>query len=327
MPDLRIAIVHIGFFALAAWRLRGARALAGRRRHARIDAEGGSVFLRQGRDGDGYWMLDPVDRRSSPRSASPPNMVTLFSLLPAAGAAWRSRFGWFGLAAVLAVIARASATSSTACWRARRGRPPTRARCFDAAVDRYGEFFFLGGLVYYYRDARSVLFIVLARARRLVHGQLRDRQGRGDGRRRRRAAPCAGPSAPCTSIVGAAFTPASRGALFATSPSLALHELPIILALRSSRVVANVSVRASGSCAIVDALRAKDEVPPAQRSRAVDARGPDRRKPDAAGRAGPERRWRRRRAPPPRSGAPSRFSAVDPPPRHGGASPPSSTTA
>ena len=33
---------------------------------------------------------------------------------------------------------------------------------FDAAVDRYGEMFFFGGLVYYYRDHDQVLFIVLA---------------------------------------------------------------------------------------------------------------------------------------------------------------------
>ena len=32
----------------------------------------------------------------------------------------------------------------------------------DAAVDRYGEFFLLGGLVYYYRTHDQVLFIVLA---------------------------------------------------------------------------------------------------------------------------------------------------------------------
>ena len=64
-------------------------AIVGRRRHARTDADGGSVFLGKRAMEMAYWMLDPViDFLAALRIT--PNMVTLFSLLPAAGAGSRS---------------------------------------------------------------------------------------------------------------------------------------------------------------------------------------------------------------------------------------------
>ena len=60
-------------------------------------------------------------------------------------------------------------------------------------------------------------------------------------------------------IFGAAFTPLSK-AVFANSPSLAVHELPIILALTIVAVVSNISVLQRLG-AIIDALRARDKAP------------------------------------------------------------------
>ena len=57
-------------------------------------------------------------------------------------------------------------------------------------------------------------------------------------------------------MVGAALTPVAS-ALFADSPSLALRELPIILALTIVAVVANISA-VQRLAAIAAALRARD---------------------------------------------------------------------
>ena len=58
-------------------------------------------------------------------------------------------------------------------------------------------------------------------------------------------------------IFGAAFTPFAK-VVFANSPSLALHELPIILALTIVAVVSNISV-VQRFGAIIDLLRAEGQ--------------------------------------------------------------------
>jgi hypothetical protein len=121
--DLYIAVANIVFFfgLLGAYLIR--IALVGRRRHARTDADGGSLFLNKRTMEMVYWILDPViDFLAALRIT--PNMVTLFSLLPAAGRSASAGSGsppcwrWW----------RPSATSSTACWPARPACRRARAR-------------------------------------------------------------------------------------------------------------------------------------------------------------------------------------------------------
>ena len=233
MFDLYIAIGNITFFfvLLAAYLIRSA--IIGRRRHARADADGGSVFLDKRTMEMVYWLLDPViDFLSALRIT--PNMVTLFSLVPAAGAGIALANGWFGLASMLLVM-------STFCdildglLARKTGVSSNAGEVIDAAVDRYAEMFWFGGLVYYYRSHDQVLFIVLAAiigsfmvsyatAKAEAMGVAAPR---GTMRRGERAAYL---------IFGAAFTPVSK-ALFANSASLALHECPIILTLTIIAVV------------------------------------------------------------------------------------------
>ena len=160
MADLFIALGMIGIFAVlvAAYALR--TLVAGRVRHARTDADGGSVFLNKPTMEMVYWILDPIiDFVAALRIT--PNMVTLFSLLPALGAGVAIGFGWFGLATALAVL-------STFCdiidglLARKTGLSSGAGEVIDAAADRYGELFMFGGLVYYYRTHDQVLFIVLA---------------------------------------------------------------------------------------------------------------------------------------------------------------------
>ena len=256
MFDLTIAIANIVFFfaLLGAYLIRSA--IIGRRRHSRADADGGSVFLNKRTMEMVYWILDPViDFLAALRIT--PNMVTLFSLVPAAGAGVALAFGWFGLASVLAVMA-------TFCdildgLLARKTRVSSGAgEVVDAAVDRYGEMFWFGGLVYYYRSHDQVLFIVLAAIIGSFMVSYATAKAEAMGVAAPRGAMRRGERAAYL-IFGAAFTPVSK-AVFANSPSLAVHELPIILALTIVAVVSNISVLQRLG-AIIDALRARDKAP------------------------------------------------------------------
>ena len=274
MFDLYIAIANIAFFfgLLAVYLLRSA--IVGRRHHARTDADGGSVFLNMRTMEMVYWILEPIiDFLAALRIT--PNMVTLFSLLPAAGAGVAIAFGWFGLASVLAVMATFCDILDGLLAR-KTGVSSSGGEVIDAAVDRYGEFFLLAGLVYYYRSHDQVLFIVLAA---IVGGFMVSyatakakamgvTAPRGAMRRGERGAYL---------IFGAAFTPVAK-AVFANSPSLALHESPIILALTIVAVVSNISV-VQRLVAVIEALRAKEKTPPAA---APESGEPIGSKPDAS---------------------------------------------
>jgi CDP-diacylglycerol--glycerol-3-phosphate 3-phosphatidyltransferase len=252
--DLYIAIANIVFFfgLLGAYLIR--TALVGRRRTARTEADGGSVFLRKPTMEMVYWILEPIiDFLAAIRIT--PNMVTLFSLMPAAGAGVALGFGWFGIASVLAVMATFCDILDGLLAR-KTGLSSAAGEVIDAAADRYGEMFFFGGLVYYYRTHDQVLFIVLlaivgsfmvsyATAKAEAMGVPAPR---GAMRRGERAAYL---------IFGSAFTPVAQ-ALFATSPSLAVRELPIILTTTIIAVVSNISVVQRFS-AINDLLRAKEK--------------------------------------------------------------------
>jgi CDP-diacylglycerol---glycerol-3-phosphate 3-phosphatidyltransferase len=252
--DLYIAIANIVFFfsLLGVYLLRSA--IVGRRRHARADADGGSVFLNKRTMEMVYWILEPViDFLAALRIT--PNMVTLFSLLPAAGAGVALAGGWFGLASLLAVVATFCDILDGLLAR-KTGVSSNAGEVIDAAVDRYGEMFWFGGLVYYYRSHDQVLFIVLAAIVGSFMVSYATAKAEAMGVAAPRGAMRRGERAAYL-IFGAAFTPVSK-ALFANSASLALHECPIILTVTIIAVVSNISV-VQRFGAIIEALRAKDK--------------------------------------------------------------------
>ena len=258
MFDLYIAIANIAFFfsLLGVYLLRSA--IVGRRRHARADADGGSVFLNKRTMEMVYWILEPViDFLAALRIT--PNMVTLFSLLPAAGAGVALACGWFGLASLLAVVATFCDILDGLLAR-KTGVSSNAGEVIDAAVDRYGEMFWFGGLVYYYRAHDQVLFIVLAAIVGSFMVSYATAKAEAMGVTAPRGAMRRGERAAYL-IFGAAFTPVSK-ALFANSASLALHECPIILTVTIIAVVSNISV-VQRFGAIIEALRAKDKAPAA----------------------------------------------------------------
>ncbi|HXI56629.1 MAG TPA: CDP-alcohol phosphatidyltransferase family protein [Polyangia bacterium] len=212
--------------------------MRGRARHARTDADGGSVFLNKASMEFGYWILGPtIDWLAALRVT--PNQITALSLIPATIAGVAAGFGWFGLACVMAtsaaygdildgLLARKLGTSSDA------------GEVLDAAVDRYGEFVFLGGVAVYYRTHWMVEVLTLI----AIFGSfmisyttakaeaMSVKPPRGSMRRAERTVYL---------LVGAGVTPVWK-IFFDNSPSHLLHELPIILALTFVGLVSNVSV-------------------------------------------------------------------------------------
>jgi phosphatidylglycerophosphate synthase len=254
MADLTISITATALFALLSVAYAARWALIGRVHHKRTDADGGSAFLYKPIMEMVYWVLDPLVSFIAALHITP-NQVTLASLVPAAGAGVALGFGWFGLAGVLAILAAFGDILDGLLAR-KTGLSSDAGEVVDAAVDRYGELFFFGGLVYYYRGHDQVLFIVLA----ALAGSfmisyatakaeaMQVEAPRGAMRRGERAAYL---------LTGSALTPICS-TLFANSPSLALRELPIILALTIVAVVANISVVQRLS-AVAAALRAREQ--------------------------------------------------------------------
>jgi CDP-diacylglycerol--glycerol-3-phosphate 3-phosphatidyltransferase len=231
--------------------------VVGRARHARTDADGGSVFLNKASMEMGYWLLDPIVSALVSLRITP-NMVTAFSLVPALLAGVAAGFGWFGLACVLATAGSLCDLLDGVLAR-RTGVASDAGEVVDAAVDRYVECLFLGGIAVYYRTHWMVLVLTLA----ALFGSLmisyttakaeamQVTLPRGSMRRAERAVYL---------LVAAGLTPFTRD-LFSGSPSHALRELPILVALSLVAVVTNVTVvQRFGTMA--DALRARHPAPP-----------------------------------------------------------------
>lgn len=257
MRDIYFSLFMWAFAAMVVVAYLARMVLRGRNRSARLDADGGSIFLGKRVMEGAYWLLDPpVNLLIALRVT--PNMVTGFSLLPALGAGVAVAFGWFGLACMLATIATLSDIVDGVIAR-RTGVSSDAGEVFDAAVDRYGEFFLLAGLIFYYRDTWSVLLLTLAATigsfmvsySTAKAEAVRVPAPRGAMRRSERAVYL---------IVAAALTSVTK-VLLADTPTLSLREAPIILAIAIVAGVSNVSVvQRLGT--IIQSLRARQPAPP-----------------------------------------------------------------
>ena len=134
-------------------------AVKGRAHFDRVDQQGGSRLLSKGALELGYWILHPVASLLVYLGIGP-NKVTWASLgLGFLSGACLS-VGHFGFGAIFAAIsglldsvdgmvARMSGVASDA------------GEILDAAVDRYVEFFFLSGLIIYYREIPVLQILAL----------------------------------------------------------------------------------------------------------------------------------------------------------------------
>lgn len=239
---MRVSDLHfaVGIFALVAivgvmYLLRFAR--KGRARHARTDADGGSVFLGKAQMEIGFWLLEPVVAVLAACRITPAT-VTLFSLVPAVGAGVAIARGWFALAALLGTAAAVCDVLDGLLAR-RLGVASDAGEALDAAVDRYTEFAFLAGIAIYYRTQIPFLALTLAA---LFGGfmvsyttakaeALKVAVPRGHMRR---------PERTVYLLTAAALTSITR-ALWSDAGAPMLRELPLLFSLFIVAAVSNVS--------------------------------------------------------------------------------------
>jgi phosphatidylglycerophosphate synthase len=157
--DLDLSLGLLAIFALlgAAYAVRVSR--AGAARYNRIEQAGTSVLLGKGAMEAGYWGLQPVGRALITLGISA-NGVTLFSLVIGLGAAVALGAGHFGVGAALTAVATLCDALDGIVAR-QTGTASNAGEVFDAAVDRYQEFFFLAGLAYYFREEPAALVLTL----------------------------------------------------------------------------------------------------------------------------------------------------------------------
>lgn len=159
-PDL---LVSLALFALAgivaaAYSIRVL--FWGKARFDRIDKQGGSSLLSKGAMAGGYWFFQPLGRALVFFHVTP-NMVSWGSLFFGLLTGICFALGHFGSAACFGIIsmildaldgmvARLTGVSSDA------------GEVLDAAVDRYVEFFMLGGIALYYREIPVLMVLAFA---------------------------------------------------------------------------------------------------------------------------------------------------------------------
>jgi CDP-diacylglycerol---glycerol-3-phosphate 3-phosphatidyltransferase len=133
--------------------------LQGRTQYDRVNRQGGSVLMGRGMMEVGYWALQPVAKLLVFLHVTP-NQISWASLVFGGISGTALAYGYFGFAALFAcysafmdcldgMVARMTEVASDA------------GEVLDAAVDRYVEFFFLAGLVLYYREEPVFQLIAL----------------------------------------------------------------------------------------------------------------------------------------------------------------------
>ena len=157
--DVVNTIVLVGILGLILVAYTFRLALKGRAQFDRVDKQGGSVLLGKGLMEMAYWALQPVARFLVFLKVTP-NQLSWASLVLGGMAGTALAYGYFGFGALFAtysafldtldgMVARLTDVASDA------------GEVLDAAVDRYVEFFFLSGIVLYYREAPAFQAIAL----------------------------------------------------------------------------------------------------------------------------------------------------------------------
>jgi CDP-diacylglycerol---glycerol-3-phosphate 3-phosphatidyltransferase len=143
-----LACALIVVLLMAAYGVRVA--VKGRAHFDRIDSQGGSRLLSKGAMEIGYWILNPFARFLVFLGITP-NQVSWASLSLGFLAGACLSVGHFGFAAILATISGLLDSVDGMVARI-SGLASDAGEVLDAAIDRYVEFFFLSGLIIYYRE-------------------------------------------------------------------------------------------------------------------------------------------------------------------------------
>ncbi|MFO0672918.1 MAG: CDP-alcohol phosphatidyltransferase family protein [Polyangiaceae bacterium] len=160
MVDLVVSTSILVVLALAALVFGVVTALGGRRKFDRVEREGTSVLLGRGPMELAHFSLEPLGRAAVAIGLSA-NAITLVSLLLGLGAGVAIALGHFGVGCGLSTVSALFDTLDGMVARLTKTSSDS-GETFDAAVDRYNEFFFLAGLAYVFRQDARILVLVLA---------------------------------------------------------------------------------------------------------------------------------------------------------------------
>lgn len=252
MIDLAVSGSILLLLALAGVAFAVVSLKNGRRRFERVEREGQSALLGKNAMELAHFTLEPIGRACA-RAGISANAITFVSLVLGVATGVAIATAHYGVAAGLStvsalcdsldgMVARMTNTSSDA------------GETFDAAVDRYNEFFFLGGLAYVFRAHEVLLVLVLAALlgsfmvsySTAKAEALHVTPPRGSMRRAERATYL---------TLGVLFVPFAALAAPPAAPLVALS--PIIVALLLVAVVGNVSA-ARRIFAIAELVRARE---------------------------------------------------------------------
>jgi CDP-diacylglycerol--glycerol-3-phosphate 3-phosphatidyltransferase len=134
-------------------------AIAGPAHFARVDAAGGSLLLGKRALEMGYWALQPVARACVWGGLSADG-ITRLSLGLAAAAGLALSLGHPGVGGALAAASGLGDALDGLVARS-TGTATRRGGLFDAAVDRYGEFFIIGGVALHHHGDRATVGLAL----------------------------------------------------------------------------------------------------------------------------------------------------------------------
>jgi CDP-diacylglycerol--glycerol-3-phosphate 3-phosphatidyltransferase len=153
-----VALAAATLVVAAAYAARVSR--LGTAKDARIERAGSSLLLGEGAMEMGYWAMRPAARACMVLGVSA-NAVSWASLALAAGAGAALALGRFGVAALLS--AASSVCDALDGMIAREmGTASDSGEVLDAAVDRYAELFFFGGLAFCMRHDGLAIALVFA---------------------------------------------------------------------------------------------------------------------------------------------------------------------
>ncbi len=134
--------------------------LRGKAQFDRVDRQGGSPLLNKSVMEGGYWFFQPLGRLLIACHVTP-NQISWGSLAFGVLAGACLAVGHFGFGAAFATISAIFDALDGIVARL-TGVQSDAGEVLDATVDRYVEFFFLGGLVIYYREIPALLLLALA---------------------------------------------------------------------------------------------------------------------------------------------------------------------
>lgn len=151
-----LLILLLGF-VVATYSIR--LLLRGRVQYDRVNRQGGSVLLGKGLMEMAYWSLQPLARVLVAARITP-NQLSWASLVLGGCSGVALAYGYFGFAA-LSATASAFLDSLDGMVARLTGMASDAGEVLDATIDRYVEFFFLGGLVIYYREIPLLQLLAL----------------------------------------------------------------------------------------------------------------------------------------------------------------------